>query len=344
MKKKGGLHRKLLIMTLVPLFVMGCVIALFSYFAFAHTMQKEVERGLQNMALMTLYSYDNMYPGDYMLKEEGEAYFFYKGETRLSGNNHYIDKIKEEEIIFLEDEIKSLHDLDDYSKISAKEPVSYVIGTKMDRIDGILDRISLLREDFKLKYMFNKSSENNIDFAKELEAGKLIIIRMPQDKFSKHSKNVITTFLLSKVWIATEIRGGWNKQPRPTHISVDEIFQTRTAMQMLADSDILPQTRKFGCKFILSCQSLNQVEILSSTLEEAGASYMMMGGTSEKDFKHFENKIDGFEYEDLRDMPQYSSLNLIYYSGGYASFISKLPKPIKKRRKLKLNIKYKDVA
>lgn len=96
MKKKGGLHRKLLIMTLVPLFVMGCVIALFSYFAFAHTMQKEVERGLQNMALMTLYSYDNMYPGDYMLKEEGKAYFFYKGETRLSGNNHYIDKIKEE--------------------------------------------------------------------------------------------------------------------------------------------------------------------------------------------------------------------------------------------------------
>ncbi|MBX4266513.1 hypothetical protein [Clostridium estertheticum] len=248
----------------------------------------------------------------------------------------YIEKLSDEEIVFLEDEIKSLLDLDDYSKASAKEPTPYIIGTKVDRISGILDRISLLKEDFKLKYMFNKSSKNNINFAKELEKGKIIVIKMRQDKFTTHSKNVITTFLLSKVWIATEIRGSLNLQPKPTHICVDEIFQTKTAMQMLANQDILEQTRKFGCKFLLSCQFLQQIELINSTLEGAGASYMLLGGTSEKDFKHFENKLDDFEYSDLRDMPQYSSLNLIYYSGGYASYISKLPSPIRKRRRLKL--------
>ena len=249
----------------------------------------------------------------------------------------YINKLNDEEMELLEDEVKSLRDLDEYSKVTAKEPQAYIIGTKMDRIEGILDRISLLREDFKLKYMFNKSSENNIDFAEALEAGKTIIIRMPQAKFSMHSKNVIVTFLMAKIWNATEIRGSWNLRPRPTHISVDEIFQAKTAMKMLNDTNILEQTRKFGCKFILSCQYLNQIDILADTLEGAGSSFMLLGGTSEADFKHFENKLENFEYEDLRDMPQYSSMNLIYYTKGYSSFISKLPKPIKKRRILKLN-------
>lgn len=241
----------------------------------------------------------------------------------------YINKLNKEELEFLEDEIKSLNDLDEYSKVTAKEPDKYVTGTKMDRIDGILDRISLLREDFKLKYMFNKGDKGNIDFAEELEKGKTIIIRMPQDSFKKHSKNVITTFLLSKIWIATEIRGKLNKQPRPTHICVDEIFQTKTAMKMLSDDEILPQTRKFGCKFILSCQYTEQINVLIDTLEGAGSSFMLMGGTSEKDFKRFENKLEGFEYEDLRDMQQYSSMNLVRYSKGYSAFISKLPKPFK---------------
>ena len=55
---------------------------------------------------------------------------------------------------------------------------------------------------------------------------------------------------------------------------------------------------------------------------------MLMGGTSENDFKRFENKLDGFEYEDLTSLPPYSSLNLIRYSKGFSSFVSSLPKPI----------------
>jgi predicted acylesterase/phospholipase RssA len=78
----------------------------------------------------------------------------------------------------------------------------------------------------------------------------------------------------------------------------------------------------------LSCQYTEQIDILIDTLIGAGASFMFMTGTSEDDFKRFQNKLDGFEYEDLRDMEKYSSLNLIYYSGGYASFISKLPAPV----------------
>lgn len=241
----------------------------------------------------------------------------------------YIAKLNEEEKVFLEDEIQSLAILDDYSKVSKTEPLSYICGTKTDKIEGILDRISLLREDFKLKFMFNQGSNGNIDFAEELERGKTIIIRMRQDSFNKHSKNIIVTFLLSKIWISTEIRGRLNERPNPVHIAIDEIFQCKTAMNMLDKDEILPQTRKFGTKFILSCQYTSQISCLIDTLEGAGSSFMLMTGTSEQDFKRFENKLENFEYEDLRDMERFSSMNLVNYSKGYASFISKLPKPLK---------------
>lgn len=243
----------------------------------------------------------------------------------------YINKLSKEEKEYLIDEIKALLDLNEYSKPTKTNSDIEIIGTKLDRIEGILDRVSLLKEDFSLKHMFNKGGKKNINFVKELENGKIIIVKMPQDSFKKHAKNVITTFLLSKVWIATEIRGKWNNKPKKTHVSIDEIFQSKTAMRMLANDEVLPQTRKFGCKFILSCQYTEQINILMDTLIGAGASFMLMRGTSEKDFKLFENKLENFEYEDLRDMDKYNSLNLIYYSGGYSSFISKLPPPIKQK-------------
>lgn len=241
----------------------------------------------------------------------------------------YINKLSEEESLLLEDEVKSLKILDEYSKINKDNPVSVICGTKAEKIEGILDRISLLREDFTLKYMFNRGSEGNIDFSKELSDGKTIIIRMPQDSFKKQSKNIIVTFLLSKIWISTELRGVEKAQPLKTHICVDEIFQCKTAMKMLADDEVLPQTRKFGCKFIFSSQYINQVDTIFDTLEGAGATFMLLRGTTEKDFKRFEAKLEDFEFEDVRDMDKYSSLNLVYYSKGYSGFISKLPAPIK---------------
>jgi len=263
---------------------------------------------------------------------------FASGETSLKevircledhvARAEYIKKLTEEELLLLEDEVASLRFLDEYSKISKAEPVAYVVGTKTDKIEGILDRISLLREDFKLKFMFNKGAEGNLDLAQELENGKTIIIRMPQDSFKKQAKNIIVTFLLSKIWISTELRGKLNARPRPTHICIDEVFQCPTTMRMLENDQILPQTRKFGCKFIFSSQYLNQVDVILDTLEGSGATFMLLRGTTEKDFERFAKKMEDFDYDDIVNLPKYSSLNLVYYSKGYSSFISLLPPPI----------------
>lgn len=266
---------------------------------------------------------------------------FCTGETSLKSiidcledheeRDRYIKKLDKDLVPFLEDKIKILRELDNYSKPTKENPVAEVIGTKDTKIEGILDRVSLLKEDVALEYMFNKGSESNIDFAQELEKGKVILIKLLQDEWSSRAKDVITTFFISKIWLATEIRGKWNAKPRRCHIAIDEIFQCPTAMNMLSKKNVLPQTRKFGCKFAFTVQGLQQLKGLFTSLVDAGSTFMMLKGTKEEDYNLLKSKIEGFEFEDIRDMAKtykYPSLNLVYYSEGYASFITKLPPPV----------------
>ncbi|MDU5111164.1 MAG: hypothetical protein E6248_12000, partial [Clostridium sp.] len=213
--------------------------------------------------------------------------------------NKYIDKLDIDLIPYLEDKIKILKELDEWSKPTKDNPDIYVIGTKEARIEGILDRVSLLKEDIYLEYMFNKGDSDNIDIAKELEQGKLIIVKMLQDEWSSQAKDIITTFFISKIWLATEIRGKWNKQPKRTYITVDEIFQCPTAMQMLSKKNILPQTRKFGCKFVFTTQGLQQLKNLFTSIVDAGGTFMLLKGTKEEDFNLLKSKFENYEYDDL---------------------------------------------
>ena len=85
--------------------------------------------------------------------------------------NAYIQKVSEGDMFkYLRTKIDELNELTDYKKDG--------IGNKDDRVSGILDRISLLREDFKLECMFDKDPCDNINFVDELEKGKLILIKI----------------------------------------------------------------------------------------------------------------------------------------------------------------------
>lgn len=243
----------------------------------------------------------------------------------------YINELDGQLTEQLEDEIKTLEELNEWSKVSKKEMeegvVSEVIGTREAKIEHILDRVSMLREDFKLKYMYNKSLDNNLNLIEAMEHGKTILFKMREADFTtKMSKNILVTYLISKIWLSCQVRGIKNSKPLRCNILIDEVFQAPTTMSKL--EYILPQSRKFGCKFIFSTQYIRQLEKIFDTLEASGSSYMLLKGCLEDDFKHFKSKLDDFEYEDLKDMKKFHSLNLIYYSGGYASFISKLPKPL----------------
>lgn len=228
---------------------------------------------------------------------------------------------------YLKDEIQCLFELDEYTK-ATKDIPKEKCGTKDSKIEGILDRLTLLKRDFYLKRMFNKNPDNNLDFVKAMEEGKIILIRMPQNKFKKYVKNIITTFILTKCWLATEIRGELHDVPGRTHIMIDEISQTKTAEKYM--ESLLTETRKFSLKFVLTGQCLNQLDKDTIfTLKGAGTSFMFLKGTVEEDFNYFKSDFEeNFEYLDLKNMKAYHSLNLIKTTSGISSFITALPKPI----------------
>jgi hypothetical protein len=224
----------------------------------------------------------------------------------------------------LDDEISALRELNEYGKDNYT-----VTGTRSNKIDGINHRINLLKKDLRLKMMFNKNCTENIDLVKAMDDGKIILIKMPQEYFSTpYSKNVIVTYWLTKIWCAALVRGSIQKQPKRFHVIVDEVFQSKTAMQMLRDQETLPQTRKFGIKYVFSCQYLGQINTIDQTLRSAGASFMLMKGSGRANFMEFKDELAPYTLDDMEALPQYHSLNLINYEEGRAKFITKLPKPL----------------
>lgn len=241
-----------------------------------------------------------------------------------------IMNIEEELREELEEDVATLRSLDEYSK-GTKELAPFVCGTKENNITGILDRITLLKRDFYLKRMFNKNPKDNINFADAMRSGKVVLIRMPQSKFKDYVKNVITTFIVTKCWLSAEILGEVKDLSMRTHLIIDEISQAKTAELFM--QDILTRTRKMSLKFVLTGQFLDQLEKQTiKQLKGAGTSFMLLKGAIKEDFEYFKQELDGtFEYEDLKDMEEYSSLNVVEYSKGKACFITKLPPELSKK-------------
>jgi Ni2+-binding GTPase involved in maturation of urease and hydrogenase len=237
----------------------------------------------------------------------------------------YINNIPNELKEILEDEITALKELDE--KQDKGDNKGDVIGTRLSKIEGIQHRINLLKKDLTLKMMFNHSLEGNLDLVQAMEDGKIVLIKIPQDKFpTPYVKNVIVCYLFSKAWVTALIRGSMHEYPKRCHIIVDEIFQAPTAMNLLREQEILPQCRKFNNRFIFSAQYLGQVSKINDTLKAAGSSYMFLKGSS-IDFNSFHNELLPYTIEDMEALPQYHSLNLVNFEKGRAKFITKLPKP-----------------
>lgn len=232
---------------------------------------------------------------------------------------YFINSIPDEFMIYLEDSVKTLRELDEVDKKTGE-----VIGTKYSKIEHIIDRINILRETLELRMMYKKSPANNIDFAKAMDEGKVILIKMRSDDFgSEHVKNVLVTFFINKIWIACNARG-YQKELKRCHVLLDEIFQAPTSFHPLRL--ILKQCRKFRLRLVFTAQMLGDLEELNDGLKSAGASYIIMQKADKSNFKYLEQEFSqqGFTIDDLLNLKRYHSLNLICYSSGYAAYESDL--------------------
>lgn len=249
----------------------------------------------------------------------------------------FIDLIPQEYMIYLEDQVNTLKQLDEIKTVKTntgekddkgKDIIvseDDVVGTKYSKIEHIIDRVNSLREDVRMRMMFNKPSSENIDFSKAMDEGKVILIKMPANKFrSQHTRNILVTFFISKIWLACNIRGAYQDRPLRYHLLLDEIFQAPTAYKPLAN--ILRECRKFQLRLVFTAHQLSDLGDLQAGLKSAGASYMLLQKTDKANFRMLEQEFvqHGFTLEDLLNLKRYHALNLISYSEGYAAYVADL--------------------
>ena len=96
-KKIGKLQIAILLSTVLPMLAMGCIIVVFAIRHYEGVFVDEVDRSLKAAANSVLVTYDELYPGDYVLQGEGTAFVsLYKGEKELTGEFDIVDRMKEE--------------------------------------------------------------------------------------------------------------------------------------------------------------------------------------------------------------------------------------------------------
>jgi hypothetical protein len=243
--------------------------------------------------------------------------------TDTNTRHQFIGKVPKTQLGYLGKYIDSLAELDDYDKDGMLR------GTKLDRIVGIIDRLSKLEHNPFMELMLQKSTEGNIDLVAEIEKNQLICIKMPEDMFNTDTeRDIYTTYWISKVWLALQVRASLiPKDKRKTvNLIIDELYQIENTEAYLSAK--LNRLSKFRLKPIVSCHYLDQLKRMKKELSGANASYMLLSGCNKQNFRELEESLKPFELESLLNLPEHHSMNLIKNKTGYGRFITKMPAPV----------------
>lgn len=93
MKKRSKLRASMLRATLLPVLIFGICIIICSVRQTASSVYQEVESGLENVAQMTMYLYEETYPGDYAYDSASKT--LYKGGKKVEGASKFLEHYKE---------------------------------------------------------------------------------------------------------------------------------------------------------------------------------------------------------------------------------------------------------
>lgn len=199
------------------------------------------------------------------------------------------------------------------------------------KIERILDRVSVMAESPRLEYMLQKNVLENINFEECFNEGKVVIIKMRQDKFgSEHMKNMLTLYFVTRIWEACVNRYSKSngEDLRRVHFIIDEPHQVPIVTSYL--KPLLTQMRKYRLKPVFATQSLLQIENILDDLKGAGFSYMLLAGSDKINYNLLKNELLPYEVEDLLNLERFNSLNLVPDEKGVLRpFVTKLPPQLK---------------
>lgn len=244
--------------------------------------------------------------------------------------HNFIDRIPINQKENLSEYIDYLIELDDVDRRSGE-----IIGTRYHCIEGIIDRLNVLKRNTYIELMLKKDCQENFNLYNEIQKPQLICIRMPECMFSTaQEKDIFCTYWFSKLWLTLQLRK--NDIERDKHIKVnilvDELYQVERCQSLISSK--LSQMPKFTAKLIVSCHYLNQISELREELRACNSSYMLLQGSNVSNYDSLHCELDNlnFSTDDLLNLKRYHSLNLLSYENGYWAGITALPKPLKSNK------------
>lgn len=216
-------------------------------------------------------------------------------------------------------------------------------GTKLSKIDGIVDRMSVLLSDANLELIMSQKPNLKIDFGKWMndrssKYGYFVGIRIPKSEFLAETTDTMVTFLVSKVWLATLFSRNdiQEKDRKQTHLILDEPHQYPQVMKFIKSA--IKESRKWRLRFVMLTHTFDVFTGMKEDLLSAGCSFIM-AKTTAKNFKTIEMLVNPFGLDDMIGLKQYQALCSINYKNVSHNFIAQLSTPPDKDPK---NYKFKD--
>jgi hypothetical protein len=273
----------------------------------------KMERYLEAAALVVFIHTGSFNEVFKVLREHGVRYEFLR-------------KVPKSLYEYMEEYMTSLTEIDE-----TKDGV--IVGTKLNLIAGIIDRLSVLKRNTQMELMLKHNIDNNVDLIEEMQKNQVICIRMPESKFpTEGERDIATTYWITKIWLALQIRADKirdYKKQRKVNIVIDEIYQVENTEKFMTSK--LSQIAKFICKPIISCHYINQLRHMRRELRSANTSYMLISGCDRDNYNELKSELHPFTAEDLANMKPYHAMNYVKCREGYSRFITKLPGKVEER-------------
>lgn len=201
--------------------------------------------------------------------------------------------------------------------------------TRYSEISGIVDRVSILFNDYMMELLLSVKNNGKVDFRKWADEGYCVLLKMSELEFSRSSLKTLVTLIYSKIWMAMLSRG-YGENHRLVHVILDEVHNFPQVTEMLKLN--CREAAKYGLSYVFTSHLLIDLRSLLPYIKGSGANFMLFKTTKEN-FKLLEEELQlgGFELEDCMRIKDYHTINIVNYDRDYVVFTSKVIDPIDKR-------------
>jgi hypothetical protein len=190
-------------------------------------------------------------------------------------------------------------------------------GTNYKEIQGVIDRISVLMNDYYLELFLSVPINLNINFKHWADNGYCVLLKIPELQFSPVAINCMVTFLFSKIWLSILNRTG-NVDGLPhVHIICDEIHKYQQVTKLLYGW--IREAAKYKTNFVISAHTLTDLKSLLPVFKASGSHYKLYK-SSPNNFKMLENELLPYTMEELLQIKPFHSVNIVNYNRDYVVF------------------------